>query len=631
MEAGRLSPDKPDTFPGGGDYRLLLGNEAIAQGLFEAGCRVATAYPGTPSTEVLQSLVTYAADDMHIEWSVNEKIALEVSAAASYTGLRSAVVMKQVGLNVALDPLMSLAYTGVVGGMLIVVADDPGPHSSQTEQDSRLLAMTAGIPLLDPSTPEEAREMVHTGYQISERYRIPVILRPVLRICHARALIPPPTPREDGPEPEFIRDVNRWAATPRHRYSLHKELNEKTLRMYSDPELNKLYTFMCGELGAGQFAVLASGVAAAYASDVLEELGLSDEIPLLAAGLQWPLNTELIQKLFGKNRKILILEETGSFMEMLVRDRFQVSGRGNGLVPSEGELTPDIVAEALEQMLDNPETIDLQRPQPLDQEPSDNEKEGGPPSPPTLCAGCPHRSSFWAIKKVMPEAIYTGDIGCYTLGIELKVVDTVLCMGASVSQAAGFYWAYKQASGEVPPIAAVIGDSTFFHAGIPALVNAVHQGAASVLMILDNDTTAMTGCQPTPGSGVLIDGSRGRKVPLEDVVKGCGVRNLRITDPLDSEDLHDAVGEAAALTADGEMAVVISRSPCVLNIKERQGPVPSVDMARCNACGICVDAFGCPAIKTGDDGFMIIEELCPGCGICVHVCPVGAIKAEDIV
>jgi len=624
-----LSPDKPGIFPGGGGYRLLLGNEAIAQGLYEAGCRVAAAYPGTPSTEVLESLVPYGADNLHIEWSVNEKIALEVSAAASYTGLRSAVVMKQVGLNVALDPLMSLAYTGVVGGMLVVVADDPGPHSSQTEQDTRLLAMTAGIPLLDPSTPEEAREMVHTGYQISEEYRVPVILRPVLRICHARAPIPPPAPRESGPEPRFVKDVNRWAATPRHRYSLHRELNEKTLRMLSDPEMDKLYTFMCGEKGGGRFAVLASGVVAVYASDVLGEMGLSDEIPLLAAGLQWPLDAELIETLLGKDRRVLILEETGPFMEILVRDRFHVSGRWDGLVPSEGEVTPDIVSEALERMLADPEAIDIQKVLPCEPDPSAREKGGGQPSPPTLCAGCPHRSSFWALKKVMPEGIYTGDIGCYTLGIELDAVDTVLCMGASVSQAAGFYWAYRQGNGKPPPIAAVIGDSTFYHAGIPALVNAVQQGAAFVLMILDNDTTAMTGCQPAPGSGVLADGSEGRKVPLEDVVTGCGVRSLRITDPCDSEDLLEAVEEAATLASEGEMAVVICRSPCVLNLKDRQGSVPAVDMELCNECGICTDAFGCPAIRSDEQGFMIVEELCPGCGICVHVCPTGAIKAGE--
>jgi len=624
-----LSPDRPEIFPGGGGYRLLLGNEAIAQGLYEAGCRVATAYPGTPSTEVLQSLVSYGADDLHIEWSVNEKIALEVSAAASYTGLRSVVVMKQVGLNVALDPLMSLAYTGVVGGMLVVVADDPGPHSSQTEQDTRLLAMTAGIPLLDPSTPEEAQEMVHVGYRISEKYRIPVILRPVLRICHARAPIPPPVVRERGPEPKFVKDVNRWAATPRHRYSLHRELNEKTLRMLLDPEMDKLYTFMCGEHGGERFSVLASGVAAAYASDLLGEMGLSDEIPLLAAGFQWPLNTELIQQLLGKDRRVLILEETAPFMEILVRDRFQVSGRSNGLVPSEGELTPDIVYGALERMLAGPGAMDTQRVPSREPETPAQEKERGQPSPPTLCAGCPHRSSFWALKKVMPEAIYTGDIGCYTLGIELDVVDTVLCMGASVSQAAGFYWAYRQADGKSPPIAAVIGDSTFYHSGIPALVSAVQQGAAFVLMILDNDTTAMTGCQPTPGSGVLASGGEGRKVPLEDVVRGCGVRDLQITDPCDSEGLFEAVEEAAAVALKGEMAVVISRSPCVLNIKERQGLVPTVDMELCNECGICTDAFGCPAIKSGEDGFMIVEDLCPGCGICVHVCPTGAIKAGE--
>jgi indolepyruvate ferredoxin oxidoreductase alpha subunit len=229
----------------------------------------------------------------------------------------------------------------------------------------------------------------------------------------------------------------------------------------------------------------------------------------------------------------------------------------------------------------------------------------------------------------MPGAIYTGDIGCYTLGIDLEAVDTVLCMGASISQAAGFYWAYKQSPGTSQPIAAVIGDSTFYHAGVPALINAVQQGAAFVLMIVDNDTTAMTGCQPTPGSGTLLSGEPGREVPLEDVVKGCGVRKLWITDPLDYDGLVESIAQAALAASEGEMAVVISRSPCVLNLTERQGVVPTIDLELCNSCGICTERFGCPAIVSREDEYFIIEELCPGCGICIEVCPVGAIVGNE--
>ncbi|MDF1536847.1 MAG: thiamine pyrophosphate-dependent enzyme [bacterium] len=603
----------------------------MAQGLYEAGCRVAAAYPGTPSTEILESLAAYEAGNLHTEWSVNEKIALEVAAAASYAGLRSAAVMKQVGLNVALDPLMSLAYTGVAGGMVVIVADDPGPHSSQTEQDTRLIAMAAGVPVLDPATGEQAREMVHQAYDISEKYQVPVILRPVLRICHSRGPVGPVTRRFEGPEPLFIKDTDRWAATPKHRFTLHRELNRKLGQMRSDPLVTKMNGFWRGENGPADFAILASGVAAAYAMDALTDRGMADEVPLFVAGCPWPLSEGQIIESLGRYGRILVLEETSPFMEMLVRQRLDVSGRLDGLVPSEGEITPDVVEKALNSFLTvhgsqcTVHSAEVREAEPF----PEGEGETTSPSPPTLCAGCPHRSSFWALKKAMPGAIYTGDIGCYTLGIELGVVDTVLCMGASISQAAGFYWAYRQSPGSRQPIAAVIGDSTFYHAGIPALVNAVQQGAAFVLLIVDNGTTAMTGCQPTPGSGVLLSGTPGNKVPLEDVVRGCGVTKLWITDSLDYEALTGSLKEAALAASKGQMAVVISRSPCVLNLRERQGPVPVIDRQVCNACGICTDRFGCRAIRADDGEFTIVEELCPGCGVCVHVCPRGAIVVKE--
>jgi indolepyruvate ferredoxin oxidoreductase alpha subunit len=641
MEAGSLSPKHPDdsssdiekTTPGGGGYRLLLGNEAMAQGLFEAGCRVAAAYPGTPSTEVLQSLAGYETKNLHTEWSVNEKIALEVATAASYSGLRSAAVMKQVGLNVALDPLMSLAYTGVVGGMVIIVADDPGPHSSQTEQDTRLFAMAAGVPVLDPSTPEQAREMVHQAYEISEKYQVPVIIRPVLRVCHSRGPVPPVSGRYEGPEPAFVKDTNRWAATPKHRFTLHGELNRKLEEMRSAPLVTGMNGFMCGENGTSDLAVLASGTSAAFAMDALAERGMNEDVPLFAVGCQWPLAEEQIISALENYDKVLVLEETSPFMEMLLRHRLNVSGRYDGLIPSEGEVGPDTVAAALDAALGVPSS-EARSPGPETRDTGLSAEAGGSPSAPTLCAGCPHRSSFWALKKVMPRAIYTGDIGCYTLGIELGVVDTVLCMGASISQAAGFYWSYQQSSQEATgkrqpiapqPIAAVIGDSTFYHAGVPALINAVQQGAAFVLMIVDNATTAMTGCQPTPGTGALLSGKEGNEVPLEDVVKGCGVQKLWVVDSLEYDLLAESLKDAALAAEAGEMAVVISRSPCVLNLRERQGEIPFIDNDICNSCGICTDRFGCPAIVVDDDSYSIVEELCPGCGICIEVCPRGAI------
>lgn len=623
-----MSPDNPSDIPetvtGGGGHRLLLGNEAMAQGLFEAGCRVAAAYPGTPSSEILESLCAYQSDNLHLEWSVNEKIALEVAGAASLTGLRSAAIMKQVGLNVALDPLMSLAYTGVAGGMVIIVADDPGPHSSQTEQDTRLIAMAAGIPVLDPATPEEAREMVHQAYRISESYKLPVIVRPVLRICHSRGPVGQVLAGYEGYEPDFIKDTRRWAATPTHRLTLHGELNRKLEKMRSDPLIAGLNRFRRPAKEKAELAILASGTPAAYAMDLVMEKDLAGEVPLFAVLCPWPLEEERIAGFLGGCERVLILEETGPFLEMLLRHRLNVSGRLDGIIPSEGEITPDTVERALDILLgENDKDPAAGK---VCGEPKDI-KRGSLPTPPRLCAGCPHRSSFWALKKAMPGAIYTGDIGCYTLGVELGAVDTVLCMGASISQAAGFYWAYRQSSGEGQPVAAVIGDSTFYHAGVPALINAVYQGAAFVLMILDNETTAMTGRQPTPGTGNLLSGKEGNKVPLEDVVRGCGVKNLWIADPLDFGSLVDIISRAASAAADGEVAVVISRSPCVLNLTGRQGPVPSVDLGLCNSCRVCADTFGCPAMKMEGDGCHIIDDLCAGCGICIDVCPSGAIRA----
>jgi indolepyruvate ferredoxin oxidoreductase alpha subunit len=627
-----LSPDPPFADPVE-DRRLLLGNEAIAQGLYEEGCRVAAGYPGTPSTEILEALTAYRAPDLHLEWSVNEKVAMEVACAASYSGLRTAVVMKQVGLNVALDPLMSLAYTGVEGGMLVIVADDPGPHSSQTEQDTRLIALASGIPVLDPITPEEALEMIRTGFGISEKHGIPVIVRPLLRVCHSRAPIRAIGERVPGSQPRFEKDVNRWAATPKHRLTLHQHLIDKLKDIKGDDDLLETYRFLCGREGSSEIAIVASGVPAAYAYDYIQDRGLQNSVPLLAVGAQHPLNVDRITDLLGERKKILVLEEPGPFMEIMLAGDLLVDGRHSGSVPSAGEMTPDTVAGALEKALGlGGGEIRIEAGVGSDDQDAQPEVTTMPPvseTPPVLCAGCSHRSSFWALKKAIPGGIFTGDIGCYTLGRSLGAVDTVLCMGASVSQAAGFYWAFNQSDAKSPPIAAVIGDSTFYHSGIPGLINAVQHGAAFVLLILDNGTTAMTGGQPTPGSGKLADGGQGNIVPLEGVVRGCGVEELWVADPQESENFTDVLRLAADSCYQGRMAVVISRSPCVLDLRDRQGPVPEIDQELCDECRLCTDSFGCPALVLDAEGVRIIEDQCPGCGVCVTVCPRSAISVGD--
>ncbi len=605
---------------------LLLGNEAIALGLWEAGCRLAAAYPGTPSSEVLESLAERKADDLHLEWSVNEKVAVEVASAAALSGLRSAAVMKQVGLNVAMDPLMSLAYTGVAGGMLLVVADDPGPYSSQTEQDTRMAALFAGVPVLDPATPEEAREMVHLGFALSEKYQIPVILRPVLRVCHSRGPVSPARERVATPPPRFVKEPSRWAATPRFRYQLHIERDRKLAELARDPLAAETLRWLVrpvpveGVVGSRRkapLAILASGAASAYAADLLREVGV--EVPLLAVGVPFPLDAAAVADRLAGFRQVLVLEETEPLLERLLAGRLPLAGRLDGSVPSAGEMTPDTVAEAVARHLPQSQKRFFA---PSPRRPV---APSAPEAPPTLCAGCPHRASFWALRKALPRAIYTGDIGCYTLGISLGAVDTVLCMGASISQASGFFWAHRGLGEQAPPVAAAIGDSTFFHAGAQPLLNAVQQGAAFTLLILDNGTTAMTGGQPTPGTGERADGSRGEPLDLEALVRGCGVTELAVADPLDVPATVEAIRRAGAAAREGKVAVVICRSPCVLSLRERAGAVPGVSPGACNRCRLCVERFACPALRWTEAGAVIVPESCNGCGACIAVCPQNAI------
>jgi indolepyruvate ferredoxin oxidoreductase alpha subunit len=470
---------------------LMMGNEAIARGLIENGCQMATAYPGTPSSEILGSVAKIAKQTktkMHVQWAVNEKVAFEIAYAGCQSGLRTAVSMKQVGLNVASDPLMSAAYMGTAGGFVVISADDPGPHSSQTEQDSRMMAMMAKIPVLDPDSPRRAKEMVGIAYDLSETFSIPVMLRPTTRVCHTRQDVFPGELSEVETAANFQKDPLRWAATPKFRYQLHLALDEKLAQIARHPQTKPV---LCNPEAQGSRAVVSSGVAAAYATEVLKNLDLWKKVPFYSVLQPFPLHSEFIQLLKARYEKVLILEETTGIIEMQVADRDLVDGKLNGVVPQVGELLP----EKIESLIGGFYGVATQTPT-LTQAPGRR---------PTLCAGCPHRASFFAIKKAAPRGIYTSDIGCYTLGLNLKAVDTVLCMGAAISQAAGFYQAYKGQE-KRPDIVATIGDSTFFHAGVPALIDAVNQNVQFVLVILDNRTTAMTGSQPTPATGKSVTG-----------------------------------------------------------------------------------------------------------------------------
>ncbi|BBO91449.1 thiamine pyrophosphate-dependent enzyme [Desulfosarcina ovata] len=597
---------------------LMMGNEAIARGLVENGCSVATAYPGTPSSEILSSVAMYRRQlgiDMHTQWAVNEKIAFEIAYAGSQAGLRTAVSMKQVGLNVASDPLMSAAYMGCVGGFIIISADDPGPHSSQTEQDSRMLAVMAKIPVLDPDSPGQAKAMVGMAYDLSETFKTPVMLRPTTRVCHSRQDVQPGDIPVSTRQPDFKKDPLRWAATPKFRYQLHLELEAKLADIARQTATAPL---LRNPQAGGRQAVVASGVAAAYTAEALNDLGLWERLPFYQVLQPFPLHTDFMKQLLANHDDVLILEESTGIIEMQLADHRRVKGKLNHVVPRVGELLPEKVERLLADFTGQAVTIP--------------ELPPAPGRRPTLCAGCPHRASFFAIKKAAPRGIYTSDIGCYTLGLNLEAVDTVLCMGAAISQAAGFYHAYRNAE-KRPDVVATIGDSTFFHAGLPALIDAVNHNVRFVLVILDNRTTAMTGSQPTPATGTGVSGEALVKVDMETLIKGCGVEFLEVGDPYDLANFTAMVKKAVAFSRSHGPAVVIARHPCIIDLS-RQGkgtdPVRVTVNDDCDGCGYCLQHFECPALVAVDDGARTAVDplICTGCGVCLNVCPKGAIVAD---
>ena len=594
--------------------KLMQGNEAMARGLVENGCAVATSYPGTPASEILSSVMAWQKAEqttMHTEWAVNEKVALEIAYAASQSGLRSAVAMKQVGLNVASDPLMSAAYLGVVGGFIVISADDPGPHSSQTEQDSRLLAMLAKIPVLDPDSPAQARELIGTAFDLSEQFRVPVMFRPTTRVCHACQDVSLKPVTQLARTAAFVKDPSRWAATPKFRYKLHLELNEKLQQIAAyEPTAPRRLNPGVGN----RKAVVASGAAAAHAREAMADLGLLDTLPFYQVIQPYPLHTTFMAELLAAHDEILVLEETTGVIEMQLRDRHQVRGKLSGGVPEAGELLPELVESLVAEFAGivappSPQAPDV------------------PGRRPTLCPGCPHRASFYAIKRAAPKGIYPSDIGCYTLGINLGAVDTVLCMGAAVSQAAGFHHAYR-ITGQQQDVVATVGDSTFFHAGIPPLIDAVVQGARFVLVILDNTTTAMTGNQPTPAMGTPA----GSAVDIASIVKGCGVRFCRTGDPLYLPGFTRLVKEAVEFSRSDSVAVVIAKSPCLVDRSQRQLKRAQVQIdATCSGCRVCTSQFECPALVYDEATQNVSVDLliCSGCGVCLDVCPARAIRRRE--
>ena len=613
-----------------GNKVILLGNEAIARGIVEAGCEVASAYPGTPSSEILPAVARFADElgtKTAVEWSVNEKVAFEVAAAASFTGKRACAVMKQVGLNVAADPLMSVAHFDLAGGFLVVSADDPGPHSSQTEQDSRFFAMFAKVPCFDPASAQEAKDMVFDAFDLSEKYHMPVMLRPAVRVDHCRQDVELGEVMDLGRNADFKKDIRRWVCLPAHVKINHPQLNAKIDAVREDFEkLYGRYNFEVPSKGRARLGVIAGGVSFSIVMDLLKAWGRED-ISVLKIGTPHPLPVKMVEDYISRHDNVLVLEETYPVIEMQLPDRTRLKGRWNGFVPRAGELLPEVIRDLVLSALGEP----------LPSEAAGELKAAiqdlkVTPKPPMLCPGCPHRASFFAMRKALPTGIYPSDIGCYTLGVNQRDVDTTIDMGASLTSASGFYLAYKT-DGKDQPVVATIGDSTFFHMGILGLVNAVYNRHSFVLAILDNRITAMTGGQSNPSIGEkLRQGDEGRQVDIEGVVRGCGVTFVKVVEPYDTKDSADVFKEAWEFAKEHrEPAVVILRHPCML-LRQKQARVKvRVNPDKCIGCKYCTNFFNCPGLpfdeaakKAGID-----ERFCVQCGVCIQVCPHGAIEAVE--
>ena len=598
---------------------LLLGNVAIARGLVEEGTSVACAYPGTPSSEILPAVAAYfiadSVEDASAQWAINEKVAFEIAYTASITGLRSAVMMKQVGLNVAADSLMSAVYMGEKGGFIVISADDPGPHSSQTEQDSRLMGFLARMPVLDPATPQEAKDCIKIAYDISEKFEIPVMVRPTTRVCHSRQDVEINSKEVGQRFPNFEKTPGRWTATPKFRRQLHAQLEEKNNQIAQYDATKPV----CHIQANTKKAIVASGVVCAHAMEILQDPEFHNLSSFYQVIQAVPLHSDFTLMLIEIYDEILVLEETMGVIEMQMACRRKVNGKQNGTVPSVGELTPEKIETVLRKFLNLPEKS------------VSSEKPAG--RRPTLCAGCPHRASFYGIKKAAPNGIYTSDIGCYTLGMNLGAVDTFICMGGSIGQAIGMTRAYEHTENP-PTVVATIGDSTFFHSGTAPLIEAVVQKSPIVLVILDNRTTAMTGHQPTPATGHSAMGEALASVDLERLVNGCGVNDIVPLDPYDLPNFIAEMKKAVAVAKGNGPVVVISRHECLLDkTHPKTAPVSPVEITdRCNACGICIDQFECPALipaPTKEDRTTVDRLLCVGCGVCISVCPRGAIEASE--
>ena len=597
---------------------FLMGNEAIALGALAAGVNVVAGYPGTPSTEVLETVAKRNPGSVYVEWSINEKAAMEVAAGAAYAGARALVTCKQVGLNVASDPLMSLEYIGVKGGLVVLVADDPGPISSQTEQDTRTFAQFSKVPCLDPSSVSEAYEMIQEAFELSERIKSPVFLRPTTRVDHGYEAIEVAGPEEWAQrQPEgFVKDASRWVIFPRLSVVNHAKIEARNAEL-SEEFSHYQRNFVVPEAGDVERRGIAThGISYTYVRDNLDE---QNHPRLMRVATPFPFPEQLAVEFLEGLDEVLCVEELDPVIEralIAVCGKYglstKVRGKLTGDVQPSGENTVESVGEVIARFLgdETPAAAPSDAPQ-------------LPVRPPVLCAGCPHRASFYAVKKAMGKrkTIYCGDIGCYTLGNAqpLDMVDTCLCMGAGINIAQGVFHVEPDTT-----CFAFVGDSTFFASGITGVVNAFYNQADLTVIILDNSTTAMTGHQPHPGTGKTMMGEVVQKVSIEAILRAIGLTTVETVNPLD----HELAVETVRRVADEPgVKAIIFKSPCV--VLARPQAKSHVDANACIGCQRCIRELGCPAIALRDGKAIIDESQCSGCTLCEQVCPVGAISGGE--
>ena len=576
------------------ETKILLGNEAIARGAYEAGVKVSSAYPGTPSTEVSETLAKYS--EVYAEWAPNEKVATETALGASVSGVRSMCAMKHVGVNVAADPLYTSAYTGVRGGMVLVAADDPGMYSSQNEQDTRMIARAAMLPVIEPSDSAEAKEFMKFAYEFSEKYDTPVILRTTTRLSHSQGPVKL-EPRQERADIPYEKDIAKYVMMPGNAIKRHVAVEERLKRMAEDADTLPVNRAEYGDLSVG---FITSGVAYQYVKEVMPQASV------LKLGLLNPLPRKLIEEFASKVDRLYIFEELEPVIEEQVKSWGITKAVGKELFTRQGEYSANLLRERV-----LGETLSADAPAPV------------PARPPILCPGCPHRSVFTALKRLKLHA--TGDIGCYTLGAvaPLGVIETTVCMGSGISMLHGM----EKAKGKdyIRNWVAVIGDSTFMHTGINSLLNLAYNQSTATVVILDNSITAMTGHQDHPATGRTL---KGEVVPAIDpaaICRAMNIRNVCIVNALDQAEMQEALKRE---TAREELSVIIARSPCALlkgvKFPNKCAAVPDA----CRKCGACLQP-GCPALTKNKDGTIKIDEvMCNGCGLCMQLCRFGAIKMK---